>query len=171
MAKNELKLNKKFVWFSVLAGLLSYIAYYFRFPNLYGILIGIIFLAAFIKNSGKKECLNFIIYLIIFDLITAPLAFLVQSNLLVQIISLAVNWILFALMIRGLKSLKIWAFYLVIIIFILSLINIISSIIAVFAQSAAWNLQLIVASTRILISLVLVIFLLKCLVASKKYFK
>ena len=168
--KKGILLEKRFIFLAILAGLLYYIAYYFRFPNSFAAAIGLVFLIALIKNLKTKKGISVLIYLMIFNAITMPLAiFSLKIYLAYQIIYSAFIIVLFCLMINGLRKLRKWAFYLTLFLFVISLLNSANLVISFIGEFL--KLSMIIFITRNVISLAFMIISVFYILKSKQYFK
>lgn len=144
----DLKLSDKALYISFLAGALFYVAYYFKFPNSYSLLLSFIFLTLLIKNFKKIEGLKIIIYSLVISLITLAPSINIASSLARGISLFSLNAFILLLMIFGLKYMKKWAMVFSIIMLSLSWISVIIGIAAYDANYFGWTLQNVILNLK-----------------------
>jgi len=166
-------LTAKYLLLTFAVSLITYLAYYLKFPNIWATIISLGFFTLIIANFKKIKGFEIIIYFIIWNIITLPLfAFLMEATLVNKIIIFAANLAFYLLIINGLKRLESWILYVLIIVFILSLISILS-VFFVFLKDFVFDLRnIIFFAKNMFLSLFLVISIIYSLreIVERKYF-
>jgi len=165
-------IKSRFIILTILAAVLSYIAYYLRFPNSFGIILGTIFLVLLLKNFKKINGVEVMIYLFIFNALLLPLAiFTLDIGLGYNIFFFVINLTLIALVVSGLKSLKKWGFYMTLLAIVLSAVSLLKAFPSYIPFLKDITIPLILSMANDLISFALMISMLVYIVKSYKYFR
>jgi len=166
----EISIEKKYLILTVLAGLLGYISYFLKISNYYNLIIGIIFLIVLIKNFKSIKGISIFICLMLLNIIGLPLTIYLSKNSgASKFILFAVNFILIALAIMGLRKLKKWAFYLALFLIAFSSISLILLVLT-FVYPIIFSLQPALILINNFLSLIVLILFFIYLIRSKKYF-
>lgn len=170
-SKKGLKLENKYIYLSFAAGLIYYLASYFKFPNSYGAVVSFILLTLLIMNFKKIDGLKIIICSLIISLITlAPSLNEGTASLFVRVIILLLNLLIIILMIFGLKDLKKWGFYLSIIFIVLGAIAVLINLIFYDATYFGWDLPNVIFNLKMIASLSFSVASLTFLIRFRKVF-
>jgi len=147
----ELKFENKYIYLSFAAGALYYLAYYFKFPNSYGLAVSFILLTLLIRNFKKIEGTKIIIYSLIISLITLALSMGTgTSSLQLKLVILSLNIAITLLMIFGLKGLRKWGLYLSVTMVLIGLISVLSTTVTYNAQYFGWTLPNVMFNLKII---------------------
>jgi len=160
----NLKLEKKYVFLSLLAGALYYAAYHLNVPNSYSLLVSLIFLTVFIKNFNKVEAVSIIIYFMIFTAAILPkTVYLLSGSMGYKLGMLALNLLILALVSYGVYNVRKWGSVLTILVSLLSSYLIATTVISVVTQkafSASILLFILRNVSSVLMSFAIIVFLL-----------
>jgi len=168
---SRINLNTKYLLLTFAVSLITYLAYYLKFPNIWATALSIGFLALLIANFKKIKGIEIIIYFIIWNIITLPLfAFLMEATLVNKIIIFAANIIFYLLIINGLKKLEKWIIYVTVIVFIISLMNILS-VFFIFLKGFVFDLRNIIFFAKNSLLSIFLIAAIIYLIKSREYFK
>ena len=144
-----LMLDFRYILLSVAAGLIYYVAYYFRFPNSFSIIVTLAFLAALIKGFKKVDGVKAIMYMMIYMAVIMPLLILIiPISFYFQIGLIALNWAILLLVITGLKELKMWGFYLTQFALMFSMVNVLAVFELLITQPPIMNIFSILFISR-----------------------
>jgi len=166
----EINIEKKYIILTVLAGLLGYISHFLKISNYYNFIISIIFLVVLIKNFKSIKGIGVFICLILLNIFGLPLTiYLSKSSGASKLILFAVNFILVALVLIGLRKLKKWAFYLALFLIAFSSISLILLVLT-FINQIIFSAQPALILINNFLSLIVLILFFIYLIKTKKYF-
>ena len=151
MAKKRAKeftLKKKYVLWSLAAGLLYYLAHYFNFPNSYGLAVSLTFLILLLKNFKTIKGNAIILYSMIVSAVIIPMTIgLVPYQLSLKLGLIAFNLLFIFVIGFGLFKLKKWAIVLAILVNLLSSYQLVYSVVPVLA-SVPFNIYVLLFMLR-----------------------
>jgi hypothetical protein len=123
---SEIHIEFKYIMLVILAAMINYVAYYLKYPNVWGSLVNIVLLGLLIYDFKNIDGLKVIVYSIILSILSLPITvFMLKIPLVYQLIVFLINTILMVVIAVGLKHLRKWGFYISIITFILSIASLV----------------------------------------------
>ena len=171
IAPKELNIKNKYILFALIAGLISYLAYFLRFPNSYSIIAITAFVILLARNFRKTGGLKVIVCYLLFSAVIVPLfLFLSEISIIYKIAMLIINLGIIGLSAVGLKKMKIWGVYLSIAIFFLSIINLISSLLLINSTYLSSGLPAILFIANTILAMAFLILSMAYLIKSAKNF-
>ena len=170
--EGKIEIRGKFILLVLLAAIINYAAYYLKFPNSYGVVLGILFLILLFRNFKKLSGIEVIIYLFILNALTLPLTvFTLGANLASRIIMFVFNIALINFVVSGLRSMKKWGFYLTLASLALSIVVLLRNLLAYIPLLSKITLPLILSSANTLVSFALLVCIFVYIIRAKRYFK
>lgn len=166
-----LMLDFRYILLSVAAGLVYYVAYYFKFPNSFNIIVTLVLLAALIKGFKKVDGVKAIMYMMIYMAVIMPLLILIiPISFYFQIGLIALNWAILLMVITGLKELRIWGFSLAQFVLMFSVVNVLAVFELLITQPPAMNIFSILFISRNVITFAFLVVSFIYLIRSVKHF-
>ena len=168
----KIEIKGKFILLVLLAAIINYAAYYLKFPNSYGVVLGILFLILLFRNFKKLSGIEVVIYLFILNALTLPLTvFTLGANLASKIIIFVFNIALINFVVSGLRSMKKWGFYLTLVSSVISIVMLFRNLLAYIPLLSKITLPLVVSSANTLVSFALLVCIFVYIIRAKRYFK
>ena len=169
--EKKIKLEWKYVFLSLLAGALYYVAYLIKVPNSYSILVSLTLVSFLFMNFSDLKGVSIIIYsMIIAAMLLPKTIWLMPFNILAKIGILGINLFLIFVIIYGLVNLKRWAAVLSILTSLISTYQLVYAAIFVL-KATTFNIYVLLFIIRNFISLMLLFMIIVYLLTFWKKFK
>ena len=168
---SEIHIEFKYLMIVVLAAMLSYVAYYLKYPSTWAAILNIGLLVLLILDFHDINGVKVIIYAMILSVLSLPITvFLLNMPLLYQLIIFVINMVLMVFIAIGLKHLKRWGFYVAIVVFALSIVSLVAMILPVLGQFT-WDQFFITLTLKQLFSGIFYALSIAYLIKHRNYFK
>jgi len=176
MAKQSEKVSNIHIEFKhlmiiIIAAMLSYVAYYLKYPNTWTGLLDLCLLILLILDINDIKGVKVLVYGMVISIIALPITiFSLKVPLLYQLIIFVINIVLLGFIAVGLKSLKKWGYVLALIVFVLSIASLVMAIWPAFS-SATWSFNFIVLVLKQLFTVVFYAIGIVYLLKHRNYFE
>jgi len=155
----------------IIAAMLSYVAYYLKYPNTWTGLLDLCLLILLILDINDIKGVKVLVYGMVISIIALPITiFSLKVPLLYQLIIFVINIVLLGFIAVGLKSLKKWGYVLALIVFVLSIASLVMAIWPAFS-SATWSFNFIVLVLKQLFTVVFYAIGIVYLLKHRNYFE
>ena len=167
----EIHIEFKYLMIIIFVAMLSYVLYYFKFPNTWAALINLTLVVLLIMDFKDIKGVKVIVYAMILSVLLLPTTvFMLNMPVIYQLIVFLVNITLMILIAIGLKNLRRWGYYLGIIIFILSVISLVLTTIPAL-KGFVWNQFFVTITLKQLTSAVFFALAAVYLLKHRRYFR